>query len=340
MRKTSENFCAKAVRRKRLPEETKVERKIHISAGQEYDAYVGNGLLEKCGEMCKRAGLKGKAAIVTDSNVAPLYLGAVVRSFREAGYETVSMEFPAGENHKNINTLAEILEFFARCELTRSDFAVALGGGVVGDIVGFAAGCYMRGIDYVQMPTTLLSAVDSSVGGKTAIDLKMGKNLAGLFIQPKIVICDTDTMRTLDKDILADGAAEAIKTAILGDYDLFEQLENGVNFDNIIDVVTRCITYKGKIVEADEFEQGERKLLNLGHTPAHGIEKCSAYLIPHGRAVGMGMAIMIRAASKLEYMTTETEGRILRAICRCGLNISCPYTANELAEVAMSDKKR
>ncbi|MBR5262077.1 MAG: 3-dehydroquinate synthase, partial [Oscillospiraceae bacterium] len=124
------------------------------------------------------------------------------------------------------------------------------------------------------------------------------------------------------------------------DYELFEQLENGIDLDNIIDVITRCMNYKGKVVEADEFEQGVRKKLNLGHTPAHGIEKCSNYLVPHGRAVGIGMAIMTRAASNLGYMTTETEGRILRAICRCGLTISCPYTANELAKVAMSDKKR
>lgn len=317
-----------------------MERKIHISAGREYDAYVGNGLLDKCGEMCKRAGLKGKAAIVTDSIVSPLYLGRVVKSFRDAGYETVSMEFPAGESYKNINTFSEILEFFARGELTRSDFAVALGGGVVGDIVGFASGCYMRGIDYVQMPTTLLSAVDSSVGGKTAIDLTMGKNLAGMFIQPKIVLCDTDTMHTLDESVLADGAAEALKTAILGDYDLFEQLENGVDLENINDVITRCVNYKGKVVEADEFEQGVRRKLNLGHTPAHGIEKRSSYLIPHGRAVGMGMAIMTRAAAKLGNMTQETAERILRAIQNCGLSTGCPYAADELAEVAMSDKKR
>lgn len=317
-----------------------MERKIHISAGKEYDAYIGNGLIEKCGDMCRAAGIKGKAAIVTDSIVSPLYLGRVVRSFREAGYETVTMEFPAGENYKNINTFSEILEFFARSELTRSDFAVALGGGVVGDIVGFAAGCYMRGIDYVQMPTTLLSAVDSSVGGKTAIDLGVGKNLAGMFIQPRIVICDTDTMRTLDESILADGAAEAIKTGILGDYGLFEILEKGVDLENIVDVITRCITYKGKVVEKDEFETGVRRKLNLGHTPAHGIEKRSSYLISHGRAVGMGMAIMTRAAVALGHMTKETADRILKAIENCGLSVGCPYTAEELAEVAMSDKKR
>ena len=317
-----------------------MERKIHISAGKEYDAFVGDGLLEKSGEMCKRAGLSGKAAIITDSNVSPLYLGRVVKSFRDAGYETVSMEFPAGENHKNIETYAQILEFFARTGITRSDFAVALGGGVVGDIVGFAAGSYMRGISYVQMPTTLLSAVDSSVGGKTAIDLTVGKNLAGLFIQPKIVICDTDTMHTLDDSILSDGAAEAVKTAVLGDPELFGILENGINLENIVEIITRCISYKGKIVEADEFEKSVRKKLNLGHTPAHGIEKRSSYLISHGRAVGMGLAIMARAAANSGKMAQETAERILRAVENCGLSVGCPYSAAELAAVAMSDKKR
>lgn len=317
-----------------------MERKVHISTGHEYDAFIGAGLLSKCGEMCRAAGISGKAAIITDSNVSPLYLGKVVQSFRAAGYETASMEFPAGESYKNIETFSMILEFMAKNGLTRSDFAVALGGGVVGDMVGFAAGCYMRGIGYVQMPTTLLSAVDSSVGGKTAIDLAAGKNLAGLFIQPEIVICDTDTMKTLEPGILSDGAAEAVKTAILGDSELFEKLESGVNMDNIADVIAACVAFKGKVVEEDEFELGVRKTLNLGHTPAHGIEKLSDYLIPHGRAVGIGIAIMARSAHRLGNMTAETSERILRALESCGLYTDCPFTAQELAKAAMNDKKR
>lgn len=317
-----------------------MERKVHIRAGREYDAFIGAGLLDKCGEMCRSAGISGKAAIITDSNVSPLYLSRAIRSFRAAGYDTVSMEFPAGESYKNIETFSMILEFLAKAGLTRSDFAVALGGGVVGDMVGFAAGCYMRGIGYVQMPTTLLSAVDSSVGGKTAIDLAAGKNLAGLFIQPEIVICDTDTMKTLEPSVLSDGAAEAVKTAILGDTELFAQLENGVNMDNIADVIASCVAFKGKVVEEDEFELGIRKTLNLGHTPAHGIEKLSDYLIAHGRAVGMGTAIMARAAHRLGNMTAETKNRILRTLENCGLFTDCPFTAQELAHAAMNDKKR
>ncbi len=313
---------------------------IHIAVGGGYNIEAGSGLLPGCGEGLKRSGISGKIAVVTDSNVAPLYLETALGSLNSAGYETVSFVIPAGEKSKNITVLSDILEFFARSGLTREDCAAALGGGVTGDITGFASGCYMRGIACVQLPTTLLAAVDSSVGGKTAIDLAQGKNLAGLFVQPKAVICDTDTFSTLPPEVFDDGAAEGIKTAILGDAALFDIFESGNVRSQINEVVARCVSYKGKIVEADEFERGERKLLNLGHTPAHAIEKLSGYTVSHGHAVAAGTAIMARAAARLGKMSLSDAERIENTIAGNSLPVTTSFSAKELAAQAINDKKR
>ena len=280
------------------------------------------------------------AAVVTDSTVGPLYLEAVTESLEAAGFAVSAYAFPAGEGSKNLSTLSDILEFLAEARLTRSDCLVALGGGVVGDMAGFAAACYLRGIRCVQLPTTLLSAVDSSVGGKTAIDLKAGKNLAGAFLQPAAVLCDTDCLKTLPPAVFADGAAEAIKTGVLCDEGLFALFENGALDTDPAEVIARCVAYKAGVVERDEKEQGERKLLNLGHTVGHAIEKCSGYVIPHGHAVAAGLAVIARASEALGWAEEPLAARICACLRKNALPVSAEYAPEALAEAALADKKR
>ena len=216
----------------------------------------------------------------------------------------------------------------------------ALGGGVTGDMAGFAAAVYLRGIRYVQLPTTLLAAVDSSVGGKTAVDLAAGKNLAGAFCQPAAVLCDTDCLKTLPPDVFADGAAEAVKTGVLADPSLFTLFEDGTLTADPGAVIARCVQYKAGVVERDEKEQGERKLLNLGHTVGHAIEKCSGYTIPHGHAVAAGLAVIARAAERLGWTEGPIAERIAVCLAKNGLPTGTDFPAETLAEAALSDKKR
>ena len=244
-------------------------RRIPVSTSPPYTVSIGGGLLGRCGSLLAEAvPAPCRVAVITDSAVGPLYLETVQESLKGAGYDTIPYVFPAGEGSKNIETLSGILEFLAEERLTRTDCVAALGGGVTGDMAGFAAACYLRGIRCVQLPTTLLSAVDSSVGGKTAIDLQAGKNLAGAFLQPAAVLCDTDCLKTLPPDVFADGAAEAIKTGVLCDESLFGLFENGGLAAEPAEVIARCVAYKAGVVERDEREQGERRLLNLGHAAA------------------------------------------------------------------------
>ena len=313
---------------------------IPVRVGDGYSVTIGRGLLESCGELVGELVKTRRIAIVTDSNVKALYLDRVVSSLESAGFTVASFAFEAGEKSKNIGTFGEILEFFARSGLTRRDCAIALGGGVVGDITGFAAGCYMRGIDYIQMPTTLLAAIDSSVGGKTAIDLGAGKNLAGLFIQPRAVLCDVNCLSTLSPELIADGCAEAVKTGILGDGELFAMFENGTAMERPEEVISRCVGYKASVVAQDEKETGLRKLLNLGHTPAHSIEKLSGYNISHGHAVAMGLGIMARASAARGDCSEQTARRIQTALTHCSLPDTTDFTAEDMAQIASSDKKR
>lgn len=311
---------------------------VKVNTSAPYEVHIGKGLLDGCGEMIKTAMKGTKAAVISDSNVAPLYLHRVIKSLEDAGYQTDSFVFPAGEQSKNMTTLAELLEFLAERGYTRSDGLVALGGGVTGDLTGFAAAVYLRGMQFVQLPTSLLAAVDSSVGGKTAVDLKAGKNLAGAFKQPKLVIMDTDTLATLPDEEFANGMAETIKYGVLFDEDLFGRC-SGVK-DNLEQIIAECIAHKARVVEHDEFDRGERKLLNLGHTVGHGIEKASGFEIPHGKAVAAGMAIIARAGEKLGYTEKGTAERIEVMLERFGLPIDCKYDAKTLTRIALADKKR
>ncbi|MBE6996311.1 MAG: 3-dehydroquinate synthase [Ruminococcaceae bacterium] len=313
---------------------------IQVHTSPAYAVSIGGGLLHTCGQRLKEVLTSCHVAVITDSTVAPLYLDTVCGSLRSAGFAVSSYIFPAGEQHKHIGTFADILEFLAGQRLTRTDCIVALGGGVVGDMAGFAAAAYLRGIRCVQLPTTLLSAVDSSVGGKTAIDLKAGKNLAGAFLQPAAVLCDTDCLASLPAEVFADGAAEAIKTGVLCDESLFALFEDGTLTAAPAEVIARCVAYKAGVVERDEKEQNERRLLNLGHTVGHAIEKCSGYAIPHGHAVAAGLAIIARSAETLGWTDEPVAARIAACLTKNGLPTSTDYSAQDLAHAASADKKR
>ena len=313
---------------------------IQVRTVPEYAVTIGPGLLRECGSRLREAAPLCHIAVATDSTVGPLYLETVKTSLQEAGYRVSTYVFPAGEAHKNMETLSGILEFLAGERLTRTDCVAALGGGVTGDMAGLAAAVYLRGVKYVQLPTTLLSAVDSSVGGKTAIDLKAGKNLAGAFLQPAAVLCDTDCLKTLPPEVFADGAAEAVKTGVLCDEDLFALFERGELSAAPEEVIARCVAFKAGVVERDEKEQGERKLLNLGHTVGHAIEKCSGFSIPHGHAVAAGLSIMARAAEKLGWTEEPVAGRIAACLAKNRLPTGTDFAPDALAAAASADKKR
>ena len=252
---------------------------VTISASREYTIHIGSGLIDQIGTYARQIVSPCKVAIISDSHVWPLYGDAVRNSLSASDFQTVNFVFSAGEESKNASTYIQILNFLAENRLTRSDLIIALGGGVTGDITGFAAATYLRGIRYIQIPTSLLAMVDSSVGGKTAIDLPAGKNLVGAFYQPSAVLCDIDTLSTLPQDVFIDGCAEVIKYGVLYDPGLFSHLEqNGLSFDREY-VITRCVELKKAVVMEDEFDTGNRQMLNLGHTIGHAIEALSEYQI-------------------------------------------------------------
>lgn len=313
---------------------------VEVDAAVRYNIVIDKGILPKSGDMIKEVTSAERVAVITDDTVDKLYSDVVMKSLSDAGFETFKFVFPHGEKSKNISTFSSILEFLAESGLTRTDALVALGGGVVGDVAGFAAASYLRGIDFIQIPTTLLACVDSSVGGKTAIDLKAGKNLAGAFYQPKLVIADFETLSTLTDGIFADGMAEVIKYGVIFDKAFFEFLRDNEAKDNLEYVITRCVELKRDIVNADEKEKGVRALLNFGHTVGHAIEKCSGYKIPHGSAVAVGMVIISRAAYKCSFCGENYADIIASLNKKYSLPVSTDFSANELSSAAMADKKR
>lgn len=308
---------------------------IHIQASKSYDVVIGSNLLNELGEhLNSLLNRTCKVAVISDTNVYPLYGELAEISLKQRGFETAHYIFPAGEASKNPATYISILNFLAENHFTRTDMIVALGGGVTGDMSGFAASTYLRGIPYVQIPTTLLAMVDSSVGGKTAIDMPAGKNLVGAFYQPNLVLCDLNTLNTLPKQVFCDGCAEVIKYGVLYDADLFGHLaEHGLNFDRE-DVVSRCVEWKRKVVAQDEFDTGARAKLNLGHTIGHGVEALSNFTVSHGQAVAIGMAIVAKAGCKDIYEPLTT------VIKQFHLPTTTQFTANQLYRCALSDKKR
>ena len=307
---------------------------VTVSASKEYAIKIGPGLLTSLGTEAVKLGKASRVCIVSESNVWPLYGETAQTSLEYAGFTVSSFVFPAGEESKNGQSYLQLLSFLAENQLTRTDLIVALGGGVVGDLAGFAAATYLRGIRFIQIPTTLLAAVDSSVGGKTAIDLPAGKNLAGAFCQPSLVLCDTDTLATLPRDIFLDGCAEVIKYGILYDEAFFRYLEEtGPDFDWEA-VIARCVELKRDVVMEDEFDTGARMKLNLGHTVGHGVEARSNFTLSHGRSVAIGMAIVARASQ------CPDTGRILACLEKFHLPTTVEYPVEDIYRYTLSDKKR
>ena len=341
-----------------------------------YEVKVGAGLLPTLGEEMKKLGMAGKCVVVSGENVFPLYGKTVLDSLREAGFETDSIVFPAGENTKSLQRYGELMNFLTEKKLSRSDCLVALGGGVTGDLTGFAAATYQRGIRFVQVPTTLLSAVDSSVGGKTAVNLPAAKNQVGAFYQPKLVLCDTDTFLTIPERELRAGMAEVIKDAVIGDPDLFDLLqhtqgmaeqhtegttegcaegtaegyavqpvsegetaETGTLFEALPEIIEACVRLKAEIVEEDERDLGRRRLLNLGHSFGHAIEQRSGYALLHGEAVAIGTAMACRAAVFIGMLDTVSFDAILELLQRFGLPTETEYGPEELYPIMLLDKK-
>lgn len=311
--------------------------KINVKTGTEYNVLIGANLLNDTGALVSEVKTPCKAAIISDDKVYSLYGKVVENSLTKSGFEVVSFYFEKGEKSKNLATYGEILEFLAENKITRTDLVIALGGGVVGDMAGFCAATYLRGIDFVQIPTSLLAAVDSSVGGKTAIDLKCGKNLAGAFHQPILVVCDTKTFDTLDPKQISCGMAEVIKYGIICDRQLFDTLE--AKAPDYTELVARCISIKRDIVERDEFEHGDRKLLNLGHTLGHAVEKHSNFELTHGAAVAIGMMMICNISEKKGYAKENMTERLKNLLIKYELPTSYSILKDELFDIATGDKK-
>lgn len=310
---------------------------IPVRTSRSYTVKLAPGLLDRLGEETAPLVRGRTATLISDSNVSPLYADRVKVSLEKAGFRVCSCIIPAGENYKNGMSYLALLEFLAEQQMTRSDCLIALGGGVIGDLTGFTAATYLRGIDFIQVPTTLLAAVDASVGGKTAIDLKAGKNLAGAFYQPKGVFFDPDTLKTLPPDIFSDGCAEVIKYGMIGDAALLDDLAQGIV---TTDIIARCIAQKRDYVEQDEFDTGVRQFLNLGHTFGHGIEGCSHYQISHGKAVSIGMVLAARCAIAAGLCPVSVLPRLIALLEKYDLPTETDYSTEELLAKMLSDKKR
>ena len=309
---------------------------INVKATKEYNICIGRGVLAAIGELIAPVLGKCRLAVLTDSNVDALYGTAMMEHLAAAGYDACKYVIPAGEASKCADNLLAFLNFLAGEQLTRSDAIIAFGGGVVGDLGGLSASLYLRGVKYIQVPTTLLAAVDSSVGGKTAIDIPAGKNLVGSFYQPSLVCCDTALMDTLPTEIYRDGCAEVIKYGMILDAALYDTLHT-LPFDREA-VVTRCVEIKRDVVQQDEFDNGVRGLLNFGHTFGHAIEKLSDFGVSHGEAVAMGMVIAARIAPLCGMCDVAEELEAL--LVQYGFDTACPYAANEIYDALLSDKKR
>lgn len=316
--------------------------RIHINASEPYDVVIENNSLSHISDYIRPLKEPCRTIIVSDDNVAFLYLEMVKANLTEAGYNVCEYVFPHGEDEKNAIRLIDLVEYMADQSLTRKDLLIALGGGVVGDMSGFAAATYLRGIDYVQVPTSLLAAVDSSVGGKTAVNLKAGKNLWGAFKQPILVLCDPTTLDTLPRKEWINGCGEIIKYGFLDVPGLLTQLENKPLLENrekAIDIIARCVQAKADIVEQDERESGVRALLNLGHTFGHGIEKASHFKIPHGNAVAIGMVLMAQGAVHHDDLNPTVVTKLKNLLAAHELPTETSITADELLKAAKHDKK-
>ena len=322
---------------------------IDIDVERPYQVHIGTFLLEEVGTITHSAvETATRALVITDTNVGPLYAAPVLDSLKAAGIDSSIATFEAGEEHKTIETLSAMLERAAKEHLTRKDVIIALGGGVVGDVAGFTAASYMRGIAYIQVPTTLLSMVDSSVGGKTGVNLAHGKNLAGAFWQPRAVIADVGCLGTLSDDQFADGCGEVIKHAMIADEELFEELERTPltaallkeDLARVAWLIARNVDIKRAIVVQDEREAGIRKLLNFGHSIGHGLEAAEHYQLGHGACVGIGMVAMASASVTAGLCEEDIPERIARLLRAHGLPLAFDADQDRVFWAATHDKKR
>lgn len=307
-----------------------------VNCTKSYKVIIDKGVLGRCAEMIVSAVPAKKYCLISDGNVAPLYASETERALRQSGAEVCTYVFEPGEASKTLSTVGAILDLLASHRFTRADCLIALGGGITGDITGFAASIYMRGIRFVQLPTTLLAAVDSSVGGKTGVNLDGLKNQVGSFWQPSLVLCDPSTFDTLPRYEFENGLAEVIKYAAICAPDIAERLDG-----DICELISRCVSIKSDIVSRDETDRTERMLLNYGHTFGHAIEKVSGETVPHGRAVAIGMVIAARLAEKLGACETGVAAHTADLLLSRGLPISADgFTSDQLFEAIKNDKKR
>jgi len=308
---------------------------------EKYDILIEDGLLGRAAQALEPyAGGHGPVAIVTDEHVYGLYGRDMEAALREAGVDARAVVIPPGEQSKSIDGLVRLYDAFADMKLKRSNLAVALGGGVVGDLCGFAAATYMRGIPYIQIPTTLLAQVDSSVGGKTAIDLAQGKNMAGAFYQPRLVLIDPLALKTLPERELGCGMAEVVKYGAIRSRSLFEDLRKRPDEEELIKIIGACCRIKGDIVERDERDTGERMLLNFGHTFGHAIEKaCDYRTYNHGEAVAIGMVLAAEIGERMKLTEPGTTEELKGMLALHGLAAVCPCPPSELLPLLEADKK-
>ncbi len=310
---------------------------LTIDTAAPYEVLFGKGILKEAGTLTANV-TRGKCVvIVSDDTVASLYMDAVRYSYENSGYRVIEYVFEHGEHSKSLQVLGDLLNFCVENSLTRADFMVALGGGVVGDLTGLAAALYMRGIDFVQIPTTLLAMVDSSVGGKTAVNLPSGKNMCGAFYQPKLVVCDIDTLKTLPDEIYSEGMAEVVKYGAICSPEMLDLLKNGVDMDSVI---RECVRIKGDIVEQDERDTGLRQLLNYGHTFGHAIEKLNDFAIYHGEGVAVGMLISAYTAQSHGICEKGVYEELRALLHKWNLPLTTRFSASEIAHHAMGDKKK
>ena len=322
-------------------------RIVHVDLGSKsYDIEIERGLLPHVGGKIKTLLPKAeKIAIITDSHIRPLYASILQESLEKEGLVVTVLTFPAGEENKNLKTLGSLYDRMAEAGLTRSDGVVALGGGVTGDMGGLAAATFLRGIAFVQIPTSLLATVDSSVGGKVAIDLSGGKNLVGAFYQPKAVYIDPDVLKTLPARYLHDGLAEVIKYGCIMDKKLFMMLEKIQNDAELLaradEIMEVCCNIKARIVEHDEFDTGERMLLNFGHTLGHAVEKTFCFdRYSHGEGVGIGMVLLTRRSEKLGLTESGTADRIATLLQKFQLPVTVDMRQEDFLQAIALDKKK
>ena len=324
-----------------------MERLTVALADRNYDIIIGNGCLADTGNLCRESGLSGRVAVVTNPTVGSLYFQPVLESLQAAGYDVLKIELPDGEEYKTLATVNIVYTELIRNGFDRGCFLLALGGGVIGDITGFAAATFLRGIPFVQVPTTLLAQVDSSVGGKTGVNHELGKNLIGAFHQPRLVISDVETLSTLDDRDFISGLAEVVKYGVVFDADFFSYLSTNRDRillrrrDALVYLVRRCCELKADVVVQDERESGVRAVLNYGHTLGHAVETLAGYdTYRHGEAVAIGMAQSATISESYGYADHADTVRIIDLIRSLGLPVTLPsFTVEEYAAVLLRDKK-